>query len=170
MVVASTASLPIEASNAARKLHNDAFVFDALSAAYVLDEKYTERCLAGGVNGTNVTVAVEECWDQMLRNLDTYLKKIEKSPLLMLCTTRGDLLTAKEKGKLGIVLGYSGRDNVGRPALALGLPGAARRSRPRACIYDRKSFWRWMRGAAQRRLDLSRRGTDRQGKRAANND
>jgi membrane dipeptidase len=108
MVVASTASLPIEASNAARKLHIDAFVFDALSAAYVLDEKYSERCLAGGVNGTNVTVAVEERWDQMLRNLDTYLKKIEKSSLLMLCTTRGDLFAAKEKGKLGIVLGTQG--------------------------------------------------------------
>jgi membrane dipeptidase len=108
MVVASTASLPIEASDAARKLHSDAFVFDALSAAYVLDEKYTERCLSGGVNGTNVTVGLEERWDQMLQNLNTYLEKIEKSPLLKLCTTRADLLAAKEKGMLGIVLGTQG--------------------------------------------------------------
>src|ERR671924_386306 len=108
MVVAAATSLPIEASSEARKLHNDAYVFDALSAAYVLDEKYTERCLAGGVNGTNVTVALEERWDQMLRNLSTYLEKIEKSPLLMLCTTHADLLTAKEKGKLGVVLGTQG--------------------------------------------------------------
>jgi membrane dipeptidase len=108
MVVASTATLPTEASDAARKLHSDSYVFDALSAAYVLDEKYTERCLKGGVNGTNITVAIEERWDQVLRNINTYLEKIEKSPLLKLCTTRDELLAAKEKGKLGIVFGTQG--------------------------------------------------------------
>jgi membrane dipeptidase len=91
-----------------RHFHYETFVFDALSISYVLDEKYTERCLAGGVNATNVTFALEENWDQTLRNIDTYLGKIERSPLLMLCTTADDMLKAKEGGKLGVVFGTQG--------------------------------------------------------------
>ena len=47
--------------------HKDTYVFDGLSIAYVLDEKYSERLVAGGVDGTNVTFALEEDWDAALR-------------------------------------------------------------------------------------------------------
>jgi membrane dipeptidase len=108
MSVAPAAVVAVTADETTRRFHDETFVFDALSIAYVLDEKYTQRCLAGGVNGTNVTVALEENWDQAMRNLDTYLTKIEKNPLLTLCTTADELLAAKKKNKLGIVFGTQG--------------------------------------------------------------
>src|SRR5258708_30349943 len=106
------------ADDATRRFHEDTFVFDALSIAYVLDAKYTERVLAGGVNATNVTFALEEDWDRTLRNFETYLQKIEKSDLLTLCTTADDMLRAKERGRLGVVVGTQGAtmlgDQIGR--------------------------------------------------------
>src|SRR4051794_35115697 len=108
MSIAPAATVPLTADEATRRFHSEIFVFDALSIAYVLDEKYTQRCLEGGVNGTNVTVALEENWDQALRKFDECLDKIEKSPLLTLCVKADDLLDAKKKGKLGIILGTQG--------------------------------------------------------------
>lgn len=108
MSVMETRTLPVSADENTKRFHSDAFVFDALSIAYILDEKYTQRCLEGGVNGTNVTVALEENWDQALRRFDDCLKKIEANPLLSLCTTADQLLQAKAKGKLGIVFGTQG--------------------------------------------------------------
>jgi membrane dipeptidase len=96
------------ASEGTKRFHDETYVFDGLSIAYVLNEKFTERCLAGGVNGTNVTFALEENWDTVLRNVETYLGKIERSPLLTLCTTADDLLKAKKDGKLGVVFGTQG--------------------------------------------------------------
>ena len=98
----------VEADEKTRRFHERTFVFDGLSIAYVLDEKYTQRCLEGGVNATNVTFALEEGWDRTLLNFETYLAKIEKNPLLMLCTNADDVLLAQRKGKLGIVLGTQG--------------------------------------------------------------
>lgn len=91
-----------------RSFHDETFVFDALSIAYVLDDRYAERCLAGGVNGTNVTFALEESWDKVLHNVDTYLAKIERSSVLKLCLTTDDLLAAKAQGKLGVIMGTQG--------------------------------------------------------------
>lgn len=107
----SVAAAPVEAviaDQASIAFHKDAFVFDGLSISYVLEEKYAERCLAGGVDATNVTFALEESWDKALRNVETYLAKIERSPLLMLCTTSSDLLAAKAMGRLGVMFGTQG--------------------------------------------------------------
>lgn len=98
----------VTADEATRHFHHETYVFDALSIAYVLDETYAERCLAGGVNGTNVTFALEESWDKALGNFERQLAKIDKSPLLMLCTTSDDLLRARDRGRLGVVVGTQG--------------------------------------------------------------
>ena len=95
------------------RFHAETYVFDALSIAYVLDEKYSERCLAGGVDGTNVTFALEESWDEALHKVETLLAKIDRNPLLMLCTTADDLLRAKQRGKLGVVFGTQGATMIG---------------------------------------------------------
>jgi membrane dipeptidase len=91
-----------------RRFHERTFVFDGLSIAYVLEEKYTQRCLEGGVNATNVTFALEEGWDVTLHNFETRLEKIARNPLTMLCTKADDLRTAQQKGKLGVVVGTQG--------------------------------------------------------------
>jgi membrane dipeptidase len=95
------------------RFHAETYVFDALSIAYILDEKYSERCLAGGVDGTNVTFALEEGWDEALQKIETLLGKIEHNPLLMLCKTADDLLRAKKHGKLGVVFGTQGATMIG---------------------------------------------------------
>lgn len=104
----SVAANAVTADAATRRFHEETFVFDGLSIAYVLEPRYAEGCLAGGVNGTNVTIALEEDWDTVLRNLEARLTKIAKSDLLMLCLGADDLLEAKRRGKLGIVLGTQG--------------------------------------------------------------
>ena len=98
----------LSADEATRRFHDEIFVFDGLAIAYVLEDKYTERCLAGGVNAANVTFALEESWDETLRRVESYLTAIEKSPDLAFCLTGDDLLAAKKQGKLGIVFGTQG--------------------------------------------------------------
>lgn len=107
-VVTPAKSAEIAADEATRRFHEEIFVFDALSIAYVLEDKYVERVLAGGVNATNCTFALEESWDQALRQIEGYLQAIEKSPYLTLCLTADDMLAAKQAGKLGIVFGTQG--------------------------------------------------------------
>jgi membrane dipeptidase len=55
-----------------------------------------------------VTVALEEGWDDVVRNLDAILGTIAKSDLMMLCLTADDLLEARSRGRLGVVLGTQG--------------------------------------------------------------
>lgn len=106
--VSQSKTTRISADEGTLKFHAEAFVFDGLSIAYVLEDKYTERALEGGVNATNVTFALEESWDNVLRNFEKHLAAIEKSPNLMLCLTAEDMIAAKEAGKLGVVIGTQG--------------------------------------------------------------
>src|SRR5258706_12589643 len=121
MSVIAPAAERVEADEKTRRFHDTTFVFDGLSIAYVLDEKYTQRCLEGGVNATNVTFALEENWDKALRNFETYLAKIEKNPLLMLCTQADDLRVAQQKGKLGVVIATQGASILEDQRWRLGL-------------------------------------------------
>ncbi len=107
-VVSATKSATITADEATRRFHDECFVFDALSIAYVLEDHYTERTLAAGVNATNVTFALEESWDEVLRKIDLLMTVIEKSPYLKFCLTADDMLAAKDEGKLGVVFGTQG--------------------------------------------------------------
>ncbi len=103
-----------DAGAEARALTRNAFVFDALSLAYVLDEPYAERCLEGGVNGTNLSFGMAGDWDNTRRAFDDGLEKIERSPILVLASDFGDFMTAKADGKLAIVPGTQGADMVGK--------------------------------------------------------
>ena len=103
----------VTAEESTRWFHDQTFVFDGLAISYVLDDKYTERCLSGGVNGANVTFALEEDWDTALRQIESYLAKIEKSPNLRLCLTAADLEAAHKAGQLGIVFGTQGASLIG---------------------------------------------------------
>jgi len=111
----------VTADEATRRFHDEIFVFDALSIAYVLEDKYAERALQGGVNATNVTFALEEPWDTVLRNVERYLTAIEKSPYLTLCLTADDMLAAKDAGKLGVVIGTQGASMLEDQLWRLGL-------------------------------------------------
>ena len=75
---------------------------------YVIDEPWAERCLAAGVNATNVTFGTEQEWDVVLRNFDVGLEKIEKSPYLALAQNGADITAAFEAGKLAVIIGTQG--------------------------------------------------------------
>jgi membrane dipeptidase len=114
--MSATTAVPsgeITADESTRHFHAETFVFDGLAIAYVLEDRYTERCLAGGVNGANVTFALEEDWDTALRQIEGHLARIEKSPNLRLCLTADDLLAAQAAGQLGIVFGTQGATLIG---------------------------------------------------------
>lgn len=96
------------ATSDTHRFHKDTFIFDGLAIAYVLEDKYTARCLEGGVNAANVTFSLEENWDVTLRQVESYLSTIEKRSDLTLCLTADDLVAAKEAGQLGIVFGTQG--------------------------------------------------------------
>lgn len=102
----------ITADERARALHAEALVFDGLAISYVLEERFTQRCLEGGVHAANVTFALEENWDGTLGNFERYLARIDKSPLLMLCRTADEVVAAKKKGRLGIVIGTQGASMI----------------------------------------------------------
>lgn len=96
------------ASDEAQRLTKNAFVFDCLSLYYILDDPYVERCLEGGVNAVNITIAAEANFDDTIEKMETALEKIERHPLLMLATSADDCLKAQREGKLGIVPGTQG--------------------------------------------------------------
>lgn len=99
---------PVEAEAETLRFHEECFVFDGLGLVYLLEDKYAERALKGGVNGVNMTFALEEDWDTVLRNADANLTAIEKSPFLTLCTTEAELRAAKAAGRIGVVFGTQG--------------------------------------------------------------
>jgi len=113
MTTTAAPSSEITADGSTCRFHDETFVFDALAIAYVFEERYTERCLAGGVNGANVTFALEEDWDTALRQIETHLTRIDKSPNLRLCLNAEDLLAAKQAGQLGIIFGTQGATLLG---------------------------------------------------------
>src|SRR4029079_7227251 len=104
--------IDVTAGEAAHALHAEALVFDGLAIAYVLDERFAQRCLEGGVNAANVTFALEENWDRTLNNFERHLAKIDKSALLALCRTADEVVAAKKNGRLGIVIGTQGASMI----------------------------------------------------------
>ena len=92
----------------AEQLTDRAFVFDALALPYVLDEPYTEQCLAAGINAANVTLTGEDGWDTTQRRLESMLSCISRRNDLKLATASEDLETAEQGQKLAVVLGTQG--------------------------------------------------------------
>lgn len=113
MPATAAASEAHVADERTHRFHRQCLVFDGLAIAYVLDEKYAERCLEGGVNAANVTFALEEDWDHTLRNFERHLGRIDKSPLLALCRNADEVLAARERGRLGVVIGTQGASMMG---------------------------------------------------------
>jgi membrane dipeptidase len=101
------------ASDRTQAFHRKTLVWDCLSLFYILDEPYAQQALEGGVDVTNVTFGTEEDWDTVVRNFETGLARIEKSPLLKLALTADDILAAKAEGKLACVVGTQGAAMLG---------------------------------------------------------
>lgn len=99
----------LTASAEAVAFTKESFVFDCLSLNYILEDRYAQRCLEGGVNATNITVAAEvETWDETCRKVETVLGQIARSPYLSHATCVADIDKARAAGKLAIILGTQG--------------------------------------------------------------
>ncbi|TYB84328.1 membrane dipeptidase [Oceaniovalibus sp. ACAM 378] len=103
---------PITASAEAIAFTKNTMVFDCLSLFYVLDDKYAQQCIEGGVNACNVTFGSENDWGAMVANIETGLEKVEKSEFLHLVTCAADIEKAKSEGKLGVILGTQGSSMI----------------------------------------------------------
>ncbi len=104
----------LTASAAAIAFTRETFVLDGLSLFYVLDEPYSQRCLDGGVNATNVTFFAEnETWDEAIQRVETGLEKIDRNPNLMLASCTADLDAARAAGKLAVIVGSQGSSALG---------------------------------------------------------
>lgn len=118
MKVSATQGLRVDAQTLA--FHQGTLIFDSLSLNYVLDEAYTDRVLAGGVNATIVTFAAEDAWgtsplwDATQRLVETGLEKIERSEAMILAICADDIVAAQAKGKLAVIMGFQSASMIGR--------------------------------------------------------
>jgi len=97
------------------------FVFDCLGLFYVLSEPYATRCLEAGVNACNVTFALENSWDDMMRKVDEGFDLIDENPVLVRAETAADLRRAQAAGKLAIVPGTQGAAMIDRELSRVGV-------------------------------------------------
>ena len=97
------------------------FVFDGLGLFYVLSEPYATRCLEAGVNACNVTFALENSWDEMMRNVDEGFALIDKNPVLARAETAADIRRAQAAGQLAIIPGTQGAAMIDRELSRVGV-------------------------------------------------
>lgn len=101
--------------NAARAqdFHQRTLVLDSLTPIYILDEPYTARMIAGGVNAGFLSVCSDATWEAALARTEIAHEKIEKNPHLMLATCAADLRAAKAKGKIALMMVTQAADMIG---------------------------------------------------------
>lgn len=108
------------ASPSTLAFHRQALGFDSLSLAYVLEERYAAGLAEGGIDATIVTFFIEESWPDTLRLIETFLKRIEESPLLRLATTAAEIRRAKRDGMIAVIMGSQGSSCIGEDFSRLG--------------------------------------------------
>lgn len=102
----------VRVSGNALALHADTLLISAHTSAEVLRERCASAYLAGGVNAAIVTFALEDSWDQVLRNFERHLALIQSNPLLALCLTAADIKSSQRRGKLGVVIATQGANMI----------------------------------------------------------
>jgi membrane dipeptidase len=99
------------------KLHDEAVVIDGLIIAK-WDKDVIDDMRRGGLTAANCTVSVWEGFNDTVANIADMKKLIrENSDQVSLVRSTEDILTAKRKGKTGIILGFQNahafEDNLG---------------------------------------------------------
>ena len=102
-------------------LHGQALVLDGLTPFYTLDEPYTASLREGGVDAALLSVVSDATWDATLQRTETALDKIAKSPHLTLATCAADFRTAKQSGKVAMMLVTQAADMLGADMKRLGV-------------------------------------------------
>jgi membrane dipeptidase len=88
------------------RLHQEALVFDALSLPYTLENEYFSRLRKGGVDATQMTVAVSENFEQAAQNIDDIHTQVDGNPDAVIVTTVKEIEEAHRTSKVAIMLGF----------------------------------------------------------------
>jgi membrane dipeptidase len=89
------------------RLHDEALVFDALSPRpYILGKEMFARLKQGGVDATQMTVAVSENFEQAVQKIDDVYVQAENNPEAVIATSIKEIEEAHRIGKMAIVLGF----------------------------------------------------------------
>lgn len=95
----------------AQSLHRQAFIFDACvpgTGIYRDEVGEIKALVTGGVNAVNITVAEHSHnFTRAIENISRLKRLIDRhQDKLMLCTTISDLKSAKESGRVGVVIHF----------------------------------------------------------------
>jgi membrane dipeptidase len=93
----------------ARTLHQQSMVIDALNAS-IMDEDYWLKMQQGGVTVTNFTIAMNHNLSETVKLVAALYGQLASSKVAMLVERPADIRTAKEQGKVGIIVGFQ---NIG---------------------------------------------------------
>ena len=89
------------------KLHHEALVFDALAPRpYILEKEIFARLRKGGVDATQMTVAVDEDFEQAVQKIDDVYARADSNPDTVIVTSVKEIEEAYRLGKVAIILGF----------------------------------------------------------------
>ena len=92
--------------DASRSLYDRSVVIDALNISNWDSANVYDSLHNGGVTAINATIAVWENYRECMDNLVGWLHRFERDDRLVQATSVRDILSAKEEGKVGVVLGW----------------------------------------------------------------
>lgn len=96
------------------ELHSDCLVFDAVSFPYTLEGEYFERVVAGGVNATIMTAAIEDTFESAMIKIDDIREKVASMPgRAVLAEDIDTIRRAKKENKIAVVIGFQDSKPIG---------------------------------------------------------
>ena len=90
----------------ARKLHDDALVFDMLTMPDVLEEPIFSKMRDGGVDAIHCTAAITEDFKQAMEGIERIYARVDSLPDVVIVTKVSEIEEAKREGKLAVLLGF----------------------------------------------------------------
>ena len=109
-------------------LYDRSVVIDALNISNWESPGVYDSLHNGGVTAINATIAVWENYRECMDNVVAWLHRFQRDERLVQATSVRDILSAKEEGKVGVVLGWQNASPVGErpepPCHVLCLGGA----------------------------------------------
>ena len=93
-------------------LYDRSVVIDALNISNWESPRVYDSLRNGGVTAINATIAVWENYRECMDNVVAWLHRFESDERLVQATSVRDILSAKEEGKVGVVLGWQNASPV----------------------------------------------------------
>ena len=93
-------------------LYDRSVVIDALNISNWESPGVYDSLHNGGVTAINATIAVWENYRECMDNVVAWLHRFERDERLVQATSVRDILSAKEEGKVGVVLGWQNASPV----------------------------------------------------------